>query len=78
MNRYHVDLIVGGPLGIITNAITVEADGFGWGTSSGSYDFWKIINKNEDGITNREIVAMYPIARTVIRKIEKNIDNNTQ
>jgi len=76
MNRYHLDLIVGGPLGIITNAITVEADGIGWGTSSGVYDFWNVIGENEDGIKHRETIAMYPVVRTVIRKIEKDIDNN--
>ena len=75
MNRYHLDLIIGGPLGIITNAITVEADGIGWGTSSGVYDFWKVISEDEHGIKHRETIAMYPVVRTVIRKIEKDIDN---
>jgi hypothetical protein len=74
MNRYHLGLIVGGPLGIITDLITVEADGIGWGTSSGVYDFWKIISEDEDGIKFRETIAMYPVNRTVIRKIEKNIN----
>jgi hypothetical protein len=74
MNLYHLDLIVGGPLGIITNLITVEADGINWGTSSGVYDFWKIIGEDEDGIKHRETVAMYPVNRTVIRKIEKDIN----
>jgi hypothetical protein len=64
MDRYHLDLIVGGPLGIITNLVTVEADGFEYGTS-GVYRFWiRIDNKVEN-------IAMYPIDRTIIRKIEK-------
>jgi hypothetical protein len=67
MNRYHLDLIVGGPLGLINNLITVEADGFEYGTS-GAYRFWsRIDNKIEN-------VAMYPIDRTIIRKIEKDIN----
>jgi len=74
MNRYHLDLIVGGPLGIITDLITVEADGLGWGTSNGVYDFWNVISEDEHGIKHRETIAMYPVNRTVIRKIEKNIN----
>jgi hypothetical protein len=71
MNRYHIDLIVGGPLGILTNLVTVEADGFDYG-EHGAYRFWKRIAEDDDVLFNKiENVAMYPIARTVIRKIEK-------
>jgi hypothetical protein len=70
MNKYHLDLIVGGPLGIITNLITVEADGFDHGRD-GIYTFWNVISEDHMGIKTREPIAMYPIARTVIRKIQK-------
>ena len=68
MNRYHLDLIVGGSLGLINNLVTVEADGFEYGTS-GAYRFWSRINNKIEN------VAMYPIDRTIIRKIEKDINN---
>jgi len=73
MNRYHIDLIVGGPAGIITNLITVEANGFHY-TSAGFYEFYVYVGKDkddEDKVNRLETIAMYPIARTVIRKIQK-------
>ncbi len=73
MNRYHLDLIVGGPLGIITNLVSVEADGFDYGTS-GAYTFWKIIGEDDYRKKIIETTSMYPVNRTVIRKIEKDID----
>ncbi len=74
MNRYHLDLIVGGPLGIITHLVSVEADGFDY-SNSGAYRFWNRIAEDDDIVFNKiENVAMYPIDRTIIRKIEKDID----
>jgi hypothetical protein len=73
MNRYHLDIIVGGPVGILTNLIEVEADGFDYSTS-GAYKFWKVVSEDDIGIKDREVIAMYPIDRTIIRKIEKDIN----
>jgi hypothetical protein len=63
MNRYYLLVLTGGKSSGIEPYI-VEADGFEYGTS-GAYRFWsRIDNKVEN-------IAMYPIDRTVIRKIEK-------
>jgi len=70
MNRYHLEIIIGGQYagqyGMTYQ--TIEADGFEYGTS-GAYRFWSRINNKIEN------VAMYPIDRTIIRKIEKNISN---
>jgi hypothetical protein len=49
---------------------TVEADGFNY-NSAGMYQFY-VTSKNSGSETIRtEIVAAYPIDRTIIKKIEK-------
>lgn len=74
MNRYHLDLIVSGTYGVLTHLITIEADGFDHG-QSGAYRFWNRVVEDNDIVSNKvETVAMYPINRTIIRKIEKDIN----
>ncbi len=59
MNKYHLEVI-----GSITRHIVVEAEYFhtttNGSTSSDYYAFY----------SNRELVACYPIKRTIISKIE--------
>jgi hypothetical protein len=75
MNRYHLEIIIGGQYagqyGMTYQ--TIEADGFEYGTS-GAYRFWNRVGESDMGINKTEITAMYPIDRTIIRKIEKDID----
>jgi hypothetical protein len=66
MNKYWLSVVTGynSPNFCGMSPFTVEADGVEYGTS-GVYRFWsKIDGKIEN-------VAMYPIDRTIIKKIEK-------
>ena len=67
MNKYYIDVITGdgGSQGRVD--YTIEADGYQT-FNSGYYMFYKRSETNEyDLIT----VATFPIARTIITKIEK-------
>jgi hypothetical protein len=72
MNKYWLSVITGynSPNFCGMSPFTVEADGFDY-SSSGAYRFYIIAEKGEFGINRTETVAMYPIDRTIIKKIEK-------
>ena len=71
MNIYWMSVITGynSPNFCGMSPFTVEADGFDYGTS-GVYRFWNKVIDSE-GDTRTETVAMYPVNRTIIKKIEK-------
>ena len=70
MNRYHIETVNGhlGP----HNFIQIEADDLDW-SESGNYKFSKLVPK-PDGNKRYQLMALYPISRTIISKIEYNIE----
>ena len=77
MNKYWLSVITGynSPNFCGMSPFTVEADGFNY-NSAGMYQFYAI-NRNRGSETIRtEIVAAYPINRTIIKKIEKIKEND--
>ena len=77
MNRYYLSVITGynSPNFCGMSPFTVEADGFEYGTS-GTCRFWSRVGEpNDMGISRTETIAIYPISRTIIKKIEKIKEN---
>ena len=69
MNRYHIDVIGSSNK---TKHI-IEADVISW-SDAGLYEF-SIVNTN-DSQTKTQRVAYFPVGRSVIHKIEYNIEYN--
>ena len=67
MNKYYIDVITGdgGSQGRVD--YTIEADGY-QSFASGYYMFYKRSETNEYDLVT---IATFPIARTIITKIEK-------
>ena len=63
MNRYHLKIVSIASLILET---VVEADLVGW-SEAGLYEFVKTNNGK------REVIAYYPVDKTIIEKIEYNI-----
>jgi hypothetical protein len=70
MNKYHLVVITGyGSVGDEgTASFTVKADDFTTSVDDGAYRFY--VNRE----TFKETVAMYPINRTILHRIEYNIE----
>lgn len=68
MNRYHLEVIIGGEYTTIERV--VDADRFDY-SSAGVYAFYKIIGKNDNGSNRTEFIAAYPINKTIIKSIQK-------
>ena len=70
MNRYHLEIITGdlSP----HNFIQIEADDLDW-SESGNYKFSNLVLK-PDGNKRYQSIALYPISRTIISKIERDIE----
>lgn len=69
MNRYTLKIINGVQL---PYSVTVEADDLDW-SESGNYKFSKLVPK-PDGNKRYQLMALYPISRTIISKIEYDIE----
>jgi hypothetical protein len=69
MNRYHLEIIPGNqpPFDKI-----IEADDMS-GNSDGFYRFSKRVEEN-DSVSYYQTTAYYPISRTIISKIERDIE----
>jgi len=65
MNRYHIEVIKGDE----PRYTMIEADGYGI-NSNGCYEFF------DEYDVVRRIIASYPIGRTIIQKIEYNIQKD--
>ena len=65
MNRYHIEVIKSED----TGHTIIEADGYGI-NSNGCYEFF------DEYDVVRRIIASYPIGRTIIQKIEYNIQRD--
>lgn len=68
MNKYHIEIIAGKNI----YKREVVCDGYDYG-STGTYYFYKIVESNSS-ITKRQVIAHYPIDRTIIANIEYDIN----
>ena len=69
MNRYHIEVINSSQK--IKRG--VEADGMAW-SDAGLYEFWIY----DDKTNSRVGVAYFPVNRTIVEKIEYNINEKTK
>ena len=67
MNRYHLEVISSS----VRSKRTVEADLVGW-SDAGLYEFVKLVNGR------RQIVAYYPVSKTIIDDIEYDIETGME
>ena len=68
MNRYHLEIIPGNQTPYNR---TIDADDLDW-SESGNYKFSNLVLK-PDGNKRYQSIALYPISRTIISKIERDI-----
>ncbi len=65
MNKYYIEVLTYGE----TKLKEVNADLIGW-SDAGLYEFVRFVN------SERKVVAYYPVDRSVIYKIEYNVNEN--
>lgn len=71
MNRYHLEIISSVQMPWTQSKI-IEADDLEW-SEAGNYKFSKLVLK-PDGNKRYQLIASYPIERTIITNIEYKIE----